>query len=763
MASRDIEILREAITKLAQMLAGKGFVVTQRGMKAYVKADPRTHKPISVNLPFIPDEASEELILAIQGFLDHEVAHILYTNWGIVGEAMRKGETWHFLQNTFEDTLIERLIGKDFPGAVHNLDKLHHFFIKHLTAPNLAKAKTDAERFNILVVPLARALSGQRVFQEYLTEVDGWSNPTIRLFIETAPEALLARIPRLMNSAQAWEVAQEVHAIMFPPPPPKPKEEPKPETKEKGEGKGEEGEPSPGESSKPEPEPEEEPGSAEPEDDDAGVDPTGEDEDAGEPEAAEPDGDESEDAGEPEADDESEDAEPDGDEDEVPGEPIETGTDETDFKDEGDEPEDAGASEGKSEDGESEADEGDAGDEEGKDAEAGSKSADADEDGEEAGAAGAGAADEDDEHDGERVDDGRMSVGSDKEGETGAADDARPFADLPIVLRDEFSDALAGVISDASLRATKDAPYTLFTKDLDVIEPHKPSLYYEDIWLTELEDRVRGMVGVMQKDIERMMAARSQTINIPGFRSGRLHGASLHRIIAGDDRVFRRRTVNHSKDTAVGLLIDNSGSMGGGKMRLAMETAYALSQTLDRVGITHELIGFTTSKASFLSHRKTKAEIEIDQEIREEEKRLGHAFSRTEPLYMPVYKSFDERLNPTTKKRIVDASRAADFLANNVDGECVEIATMRLLRRKETRKVLLVLSDGFPACYGSAPQQYSKLHAAVAFAEKAKVDCIGIGIMSPAVKTFYPKHLVLNDLDSLPAAVMGQLKAILTG
>ena len=40
-------------------------------------------------------------------------------------------------------------------------------------------------------------------------------------------------------------------------------------------------------------------------------------------------------------------------------------------------------------------------------------------------------------------------------------------------------------------------------------------------------------------------------------------------------------------------------------------------------------------------------------------------------------------------------------------------------------------------------------------------DMIGIGIMTTAVKKFYPKSIVLTDIAELPKTVMNELKRIL--
>ena len=102
-------------------------------------------------------------------------------------------------------------------------------------------------------------------------------------------------------------------------------------------------------------------------------------------------------------------------------------------------------------------------------------------------------------------------------------------------------------------------------------------------------------------------------------------------------------------------------------------------------------------------------------------------------------------------------------LQQNIDGECVRIAATRLSHRTEKRKVMIVLSDGSPACSTHFPGEIaSDLHRAVADCAKMKVDLVGLGIMDESVRTYYPKCSVLNNLADLPGAVMGELKRILT-
>lgn len=784
-----VERLREVVKVLTPMLAGKGLTVTQIGTQAKAVCD-KNGKPIRINIPHIADDADEAFCRAIQGFIDHEVAHVLFTDFDAVMMSASKGADkakdfghkpadgsarMHSLHNIVEDTYIERKMCDRFKGTGYNLDQLYDIFINKITLPALKAVKGDAQaEFNVILVPLMRAWSGQPVFKRFMDDHKLWDNEYVKEFVEGVPQRVIDRIPTLQNSWESLEVADELYNIMYPskkkePPPP-----PAPPSDEPGEG-CEGGEPS----------------------DEKSDSPTGKGENTDKPEDKDDKGSKGEkpdEKPEPSKKDESD----------ADGEPGDSTEDAEDPADKGDE---AGAEDGKPEanerdlgdpddgkDGGSDesgddADEADSGEEEDDEAGEGGDSAapppsdeeddgadapdkdaagsdgtdDADESGEESSGGEAGAGEEDGEAGvgvgGAAGDD--EGGGGDEKGEAAAGEatvgghGCSKFDDFDADLsKADISDAIAQVLGDEALRQSRNSDYRIVTKDWDKIEVPEDDLSCAP-YVGPMEEAVRHMIGPMQKSIERMMAARSQVVKVPGFRSGRLHGGSLHRLQVQDDRVFRRVQENKSKETAVTLLIDNSGSMGGSKIDTAMKAGFALSSTLERVGIKHEVLGFTTL---FPNPEQSKM-------IYEEKERLGEKsdLARFEPIHMPIYKGFEERLNPVIKRRFVKGFHHGIPLLNNVDGESVRYAGQRLLQRREVRKVMIVLSDGNPAC--STEQRdaiYSDLHRAIAELEKARVEVIGLGIQSRAVKTFYKKHSVLNDLNALPGAVMGELQRILT-
>jgi nitric oxide reductase activation protein len=733
--NREIQLLRDVITKLVPLLTGKNLKVTQRGSQAYVQANPRTNKPEVVNIPSIPDNATSDFIAAVSGFIDHEVAHVLFTDWaayGGDGVAINKfsaeGQALVNTHNIIEDTFIEREIVKVFPGSEGNLDRLHRHFLEKITTPALVSANGDKNtEFAYLVVPMMRALSGQELFQEFMDKNDYWKHPLIENLLMAMSDEGLELIKTAKSTSDTFEVAQEIHDILFhnrkkdgtpaqkPQPQPKPKSQPKPPEQK------------------------------------------GQSQDKPEKQAGQGDGD-----GERKHDEDGEESEDDS-EGEAQGASSGAASEEDEDSEEADASSGQGDDDAEDEqDGEAE-DDGQAGESDDEE-----QSDDADEDGDGEGdeeSEGEGAGDGDDEQDGdgegdEAEEDGDDIAGNEDVSErSGNSDSNGAGGDTSTSMFDldpadfkplDLSSAISQQIQQMAKKAIGEAPYSVFTKDEDEIKVLQvPDNAVKDDWVPKLDEAVSSMVGPMQKDIERLMAAQSLAVRTAGHKSGRLHSASLYRVLQGDPRVFQRKEEHTSKDTAVMLLVDNSGSMQGGRIVVAMQAAYALAQTLERVGIPSEIIGFTTGALSSSSR----------QQAYDEYSKHGIRFSRDcSTIVMPIFKTFNERLNGTVKKRIAYQLNAQVGMNTNTDGESLEYAAQRLIPRRERRKVMLVLSDGQPVGEGTS----THLKATVKSLTKMGVETVGIGIQTDAVKNYYPRHMTLNNLQELPAAVMGELKRILT-
>ena len=657
-------VLREAVVTITQMLAGREIKVTQQGVSAYVDTN-ADGRPVRVNLPYLPDNATNELCDAVQGFLDHEVAHILESDFSVLKDAHKGG--YKNILNMIEDARIEKAMAKRYAGCGHNLAVTGQFFLDKFVVPEMEKAakKGDANAVIAVLMPaLIRSMADQHVYKSFMKD----HMKTVAPVYDKIKD-LEDKIRDAKSTADCVSLAKEIQARLK-----------SSDSNDGDDGDGESEDKSAGGS-----------GDAKVSvmKKDAG-DEEGEKKKGENPEKKEGEKDEE---GDSDSSDEEGEGESDG---------AGDGSDEENEEGEGD----GGAGDGSDEEGEGEGSSSESSVEEksGKDREV-------------------------------KVDDNTAAI-------------------LEAINKDDangFDEAMSSVISKGAVDAAKTAPYLIYSKEGDVVEPLPVGRDYRDTMFTSMADKVDHMVGPLQKDLERAISARSLATWEPGRRSGRLHAANLSRLAVGDARVFRRKHETTSKDVAVELVVDASGSMSGFKVHLATQAAYALASVLERINISCEVVAFTTGQPAFEMER-----------LRKEEQKIGRSFTRIESLYMPVIKSFNERLGSETRKRFGWLPNSS-ILRNNIDGECVEVAARRLMARRESGKVMIVLSDGSPNARGDHYALEKHLEETVKKLEKTGMKIVGIGIADSSVRQFYSKHLVINDVDELPNRVIKELRHLLIG
>lgn len=78
---------------------------------------------------------------AVRGFLDHEVAHILFTDIRVSNKMREKGRvpSWS-LWNALEDVFIERKMGQVFNGTRRNLMATQRLIIEKVFKPKASEA-----------------------------------------------------------------------------------------------------------------------------------------------------------------------------------------------------------------------------------------------------------------------------------------------------------------------------------------------------------------------------------------------------------------------------------------------------------------------------------------------------------------------------------------------------------------------------------------------------------------------------------------------
>lgn len=760
-----VAVIRNSISAITQILAGRNITVHQRGLSAYVSYNERTGEPESVTLPYLPDDASDDLILAVQGFLDHEVGHLLFTENAAILEIAHDAD-WLHMENVLEDPYVEREMQRSFPGSKGTISRLHHFFLEKIVQVNYKKlmdagSVNPLEFFGVLLPCISRAWHEFPVFEEYMSDKWGHVEPIMKKL----PKDIASRVQAVKNTRDNVALARYlIDAIMRVPD--------EDEFDDTASDAGETSETSSPSSSEPSkrsgPSSRAKPSGPGLVDEEGDYD---EEEEKDEEEHEEEVEDDHEPVSEPESTPESEptpepsDEAERGDDDDAEGsgpssDPEDDESKGTSGGEEEDEDEDLEGAEEFDDEADEEFDE-DLGD-----AETGAKvgeSGPVSDDVDESSLTGKGGpkkvkSDESEEK-------GEGEAESEEKGEGEGEEPGEPAwtpgegDSLTRYSVGDIESALTDSIAEMASSAAKKSSYVIYSTDHDVIEPYrrKGMENAAAIALPKIEALTKSQVGVMQNSLQRALVSKNKSYWRSSQESGRINPSSLARLYVGDTRVFRRKVEHRSKSFDVTLLIDCSGSMHHGtgslsRFQTAMVAAYAMGDTLHRIGVNFEILGFTTKPHTG----------EWGETCRKEMGTHGITFGRIDWLYMPIFKSFEERWGPKQMERIGAAFHVEDFLRENVDGESVQIAAQRLAGQRSEGKMLIVLSDGAPACHTYDRTALNRhLSKSIKSAERAGIKVIGVGIDTDSVSRYYSDYIVLNDVTKLPTELVEQIQKVL--
>ena len=212
---------------------------------------------------------------------------------------------------------------------------------------------------------------------------------------------------------------------------------------------------------------------------------------------------------------------------------------------------------------------------------------------------------------------------------------------------------------------------------------------------------------------------------------------------------FKKEKDYEFKDTIVTLLIDNSGSMRGRPITIAALCADILSRTLERCSVKVEILGFTTKNWKGGNCRDMWNK-------NGKPKKPG----RLNELRHIIYKSGDAPWRKS--KNNLGLMLKEGLLKENIDGEAILWAFSRLKKRKEERKILMVISDGAPVddstlSVNSGDYLEKHLKKVVKFVEsKDDVEILAIGI-GHDVSRYYNKAIKITDVQELGDVMIGEL------
>lgn len=209
--------------------------------------------------------------------------------------------------------------------------------------------------------------------------------------------------------------------------------------------------------------------------------------------------------------------------------------------------------------------------------------------------------------------------------------------------------------------------------------------------------------------LQALMQARTLRRTAPG-RYGRLDGRLLHRLSVQNPRIFLRREEVPGDNTAVHILLDISGSMYR-RIHLATSACYAVASALS--GIPGINVGVTAFPAT------TPNDIPGVCPLVRHGERVGTGFD-------------------------VSAAGATPL------AEALWWIAKVMLYLKENRKILLLITDGFP---DNSQKALEALH----MLQNLGTEVMGIAIQSPELARLLPIQANIDNMNDLAGAMFNIL------
>ena len=272
-----------------------------------------------------------------------------------------------------------------------------------------------------------------------------------------------------------------------------------------------------------------------------------------------------------------------------------------------------------------------------------------------------------------------------------------------------------------------------------------------------LDQQLSGFQDVITKlanKLQRQLLAKQNRAWEFDLEEGLLDSSKLPRIIMDpyNSLSFKKEKDLDFKDTVVTLLIDNSGSMRGRPITIAAICADILSRTLERCSVKVEILGFTTKNWK-------------GGQSREYWNKMGKPKTpgRLNDLRHIIYKSADTQWRQC--KNNLGLMLKEGLLKENIDGEAITWAFNRLKKRREERKILMVISDGAPVddstlSVNSGDFLEKHLKKMVNFIEdKTETEILAIGI-GHDVSGYYNRAIKITDVNELGDVMISQLSEL---
>ncbi|MCS6760571.1 MAG: cobaltochelatase subunit CobT [Candidatus Devosia symbiotica] len=269
----------------------------------------------------------------------------------------------------------------------------------------------------------------------------------------------------------------------------------------------------------------------------------------------------------------------------------------------------------------------------------------------------------------------------------------------------------------------------------------------------QLESLAGAVTRLANKLQRRLMAKQNRSWQFD-LEEGLLDTARLTRVVTDPMQAlsFKVESDTDFRDTVVTLLIDNSGSMRGRPITIAAICGDILARTLERCGVKVEILGFTTR--AWKGGKSREAWLEAGRPANP---------GRVNDVRHIIYKAADEPWRHA--RRNLGLMMREGLLKENLDGEALEWARKRLMARSESRRIMMVISDGAPVDDGTQSVNagnYLEVHLRQVIDDietRSPIQLVAVGI-GHDVTRYYRRAVTLLDAEELAGVLTDELAAL---
>jgi hypothetical protein len=251
--------------------------------------------------------------------------------------------------------------------------------------------------------------------------------------------------------------------------------------------------------------------------------------------------------------------------------------------------------------------------------------------------------------------------------------------------------SIVGVNDEALNRAEEEfVAYLSHNEDRPIIRVKKPPKRGPDIVRRTLMIKKQNRVAIEGIRNALRFQSDKRVGEVHGLLSGDLDEGSLHKLQYDSEHIWSQKTIAKLPDVAVGILVDQSGSMScGGKIDNAREMCIVLAEAVKQINGVHlHIYGHTANQGG-----------------------------SSDLTLFEHYSSYGD-----AKAADLTNLGAIAAYANNYDGYAIKEAAKRLNLDPAKRKYLFIIADGFPAGSGYGGEQAEKHVTSVCSYVRTKLD-----------------------------------------